>query len=187
MINSAFWFYCCCGAEWEGENIVEEVSMNIELTVLFHSSRVMLVNLCIVSEADGWCIWISEGLFCSWISGIRDYEVWWVVYLWQMLSCNLQGRYRVCWGSPWDECVYLEPKPSAQIYTPPSAGKGLQWERMRSCWVQGGKGGLGACFVTPVAVQKFWPALCWEEIGWELNGSPECFDLLFFWGFKCSF
>lgn len=115
------------------------------------------------------------------------YEVWWVVYLWQMLSCNLQGRYRVCWGSPWDECVYLEPKPSAQIYTPPSAGKGLQWERMRSCWVQGGKGGLGACFVTPVAVQKFWPALCWEEIGWELNGSPECFDLLFFWGFKCSF
>lgn len=78
------------------ENRLEEVSMNIELTVLFQRYRVMRVSLCVVSEAGGRCIGISEGLFMlesleSVVSLGLMGHVFMADDVQMMLSCNLQG------------------------------------------------------------------------------------------------
>lgn len=110
------------------ENRLGEVSLNVEFTVLFQRYRVMYVSLCVVSEAGGRCIWISEGLFVlesleSVVSLGLVGHVFMADDVQMMLSCNLQGRYKVCWRSPWDEYVHLDPKPSVLIYMPQSVGK----------------------------------------------------------------
>lgn len=70
--------------------------MNIEFTVLFQRYQVMCVSLCVVSEAGGRCIWISEGLFVlesleSVVSLGLMGQVFMADGVQMMLSCNLHG------------------------------------------------------------------------------------------------